>query len=140
MRWQPKLIDQLARVRSLRLQLAELEQARADERLAACREAEQSARQEVENTTQRSDEQVAQADRQLLSHRTGGRLGITDWHRTRTQAQSALGEARARADEATSDRLNQELACSAARKQSRQRHLEVERTRMLQDALPQQAG
>jgi len=131
MRWQPHLLDRLGRVRDVRVRQAEMELTTADARLAACRDAEASARQEVEAVTQRSELDIAQANRDLLTRRAGGRHGITDWHAARSNARAAVQRARGAADDASSERLSQELACSSARKRWRQMRLEVECLKLL---------
>jgi len=131
MRWQPTLITRLVRVRDVRMRLAEMELTRAELELTARRQAEQRARDEVETTTQRSRQEIAEADQTLLTRRVGGRHGITDWHGTRKRAARAVVTAQGQADEASSERVDQDLACSAARRQYRQTRLDVERMKLL---------
>ena len=135
MRWQPTLITRLVRVRDVRMRLAEMELSRADLELAARRQAEQRARAEVETTTQRSRQEVAEADQTLLTRQVGGRHGITDWHVARKRAARAVVTAQGQADEASSERVDQDLACSAARRQYRQMRLDVERMKLLCEGL-----
>ncbi len=140
MRWQPNLLDRLSRVRDVRMRQAEMELASADAQLAACRDAELSARQQVEVTTQRSEAEIALANRDLLTRRASGRHGITDWHAARTHAKAAVHRAQADADDTASERLSQELTCSAARKRWRQMRLEVERMKLLLDGMKEHRG
>jgi hypothetical protein len=139
MHWQPALIERLSRVRDMRMRLAEMELVRADAVLAASRLAEQDARQNVEHTGQRSEREIAEADQTLLSRRVGGRHGITNWHATRTRSQRAVQIAKEAADDAASERLEQELKCSAARKRWRHMRLQVERMKLLGEDLIERA-
>lgn len=137
MRWQPHLIERLQRVRDVRMRLAEMELAREDSRLAERREAEAQARDKVVTTTASSEASVAEADRTLLERREGGRHAITDWQGARKRAALAVSTAQSEASEAASERVDQELACSAARRQYRQMRLDVERMKLLCDGFGQ---
>jgi hypothetical protein len=135
MRWQPALITRLGRVRDVRMRLAELELTRDELELAARRQAEQRARDDVVTITQRSRHDIAEADQTLLTRPVGGRHGITDWHGARKRAARAVVTAQGQADEASSERVDQDLACSAARRHYRQMRLDVERMELLCEGL-----
>ena len=131
MRWQPVLIARLARVRDVRMRLAEMALSRADQALQASRELEHSAQQALAQASSQLKVEIAEADQALLSRQTGGRHGISDWQDARKRAQRQVQKAESRAGDAVSQRLDQELACSAARQQWRDMRLDVERLRML---------
>jgi len=131
MRWQPALVARLARVRDVRMRMAEMELARADRALEESREAERSAQHALAQATEQRKVEIARADRALLSGQTGGRQGISGWQDARKRARRTVQKAEGRAGEAVSQRLDQELACSTARRQWRDTRLDVERLRML---------
>lgn len=135
MRWQPTVVARLSRVRDLRMRLAEMELTHAELELASRRQAEQRARGEVETALQRSRQEIAEADRSLLTRRVGGRHGITDWHDARKRASHAVVTAQGHADEASSERVDQELACSTAHGRYRQMRIDVERIKLLCESL-----
>lgn len=135
MRWQPALLARLARVRDVRTRMAEMELSRADHALQASREAERSAQQALEQAAVQRRAEIAAADQALLSRQAGGRQGISGWQDARKRAQRMVEKAAGRAGDAVSDRLDKELACSAARRQWRDTRLDLERLRMLAEGL-----
>jgi multidrug resistance efflux pump len=134
MRWQPSLIARLARVRDVRMRMAEMELSRADGALQASRDAERNAQLALEQAAAQRKLDIAQANQALLSRQAGGRHGISGWHDARKRAERTVQHAESRAGAAVSERLDNELACSAARRQWRDARLDVERLRMLVEA------
>lgn len=131
MRWQPALIDRLAKVRDLRMRLAEMELVRADAAVKDAQAAELEAQQALKSATSQRSDDIAQADQALLVGRTGGRRGIQDWQEARKQAEVAVHQAQARAGDSASQRLEAELASSTARATWRGMRVNAERLRLL---------
>ena len=133
MRWQPALMTRLSRVREVRLRLAEMAVSRAEEALQASRDAERNAQEALAQAAVQQQLDIAKANDVLLSGQRGGRYGISDWQSERKRAQRTVQKAQGDAGEAASARLDRELASSAARKDWRDKRLNVERLRLLID-------
>jgi hypothetical protein len=135
MRWSPSMMSKLSQVREVRMRLAEMDLVRADEALAQSKQAEEAARTALVDTTERSAEQTAQADRALVTTVSGGRRGITEWQGARKRAQAAIETARGKVDDAVSARVGKELESSTARGRWRETRYELERLRLLAEQM-----
>ena len=135
MRWSPSMMSKLSQVREVRMRLAEMDLVRADEALAQSKQAEEAARNALVDTTERSAEQTAQADRALVTTVAGGRRGITEWQGARKRAQAAIETARGKVDDAVSARVGKELESSTARGRWRETRYELERLRLLDEQM-----
>jgi hypothetical protein len=135
MKVSPSMLAKLDQVRDIRLRLAEQEKLRADQELAASKQAEEQARTELANTQQRSADKTAQANQALLGRTAGGRMGISEWHEARRQAEFDVRLARGKLEDAVSTRVGKEMDCSTARDHWRGSRFEVERLRLLSEQL-----
>lgn len=139
MRWSSSMISKLARVRDIRMRLAEMELSRTDHDLADCRQVEEQARNALAATTERSVAETAQANKALLARTAGGRRGISEWQAAHKRAKSATQKASGNLDDAVSNRVGKEMEFWTARSRWRDARFEVERLRLLTEHLTENA-
>lgn len=131
MRWCSSVLSKLARVREVRLRLAETTLASADAELCAAMTVESRANADLAEAAERFAGQTAQANEALMQRASGGRVGISRWQEARKGARLALEADRRKLEDAVSVRIGKELALSTARRQWREANLEVERLKLL---------
>lgn len=139
MRCSPSMISKLGRVRDVRARLAELALARTDQEVAACKQAEGQAREELAISAERCVAETKQADDALLKHKAGGRQGISEWQAARKRAQFALRMSQGKVDDAVSARLGKELERTTAHNAWRDARFDTERLRLLVERLAENA-
>ncbi|SEK63989.1 hypothetical protein SAMN05216359_102505 [Roseateles sp. YR242] len=131
MKWSRPVLDKLAKVRDVRLRLAEAAVSREDRALDARLVEEEQAGEALTEGRQRSEQAAQAADDALVARSTGGRSGITQWRVDRTRAKRIVEDAQEALSAACASTERQRGMCADTRAQWRELRFDVERLKAL---------
>jgi hypothetical protein len=133
MKWSGPVLNKLAKVRDMRLQLAEVAVSREERALEAALAREAQAHLALDEGRDRSATATREADEALVARSAGGRSAITQWKSDRGRARQILDEAQTAVDDAACSSDRQRQRCAQTRARWRELRFDVERLQALID-------